>query len=398
VYKGTMPDKDLIVGLNSTETALVAAAESLVPALRDTAEQSDIDGGLPEQNIAALRDAGLLRMSVPPAYGGHAIGMRALLGVASELGRGCSSTAWVASLFYNGGIACGFFGDAVRDVIWGNNPDAMLCGSVGVAHPAVSVDGGYLVSGQWRWLSGVNHADWVGVEVAHDTGRAMVVVPKSDLTVLDTWHMAGMRGTGSHSVVAENVFVPTDQMLSFAKLAAGGYRRPEADEVLTRVPFPLSLPVALIGSVLGMGMAVYEYTVGVLRDGRPITSAGRPMYQLAIESPGFQTNVAKAAILIDSAVLQAGRAADDIDRAARTSTPPDAVAAARVRMDVSFAARQIRKAVDMLLDVGGASRFDTSNPVQRIWRDLGTVTRHPAFGSELNTDVYGRLLLGLETA
>jgi alkylation response protein AidB-like acyl-CoA dehydrogenase len=103
-------------------------------------------------------------------------------------------------------------------------------------------------------------------------------------------------------------------------------------------------------------------------------------------------------MLIDSAVLQAARAADDIDRATRSDQLTDELGNARLRMDISFAARQIRCAVDKLLDIGGAGRFDDSSPAQRLWRDLGTATRHPAFGTEINRDLYGRLLLGLQTS
>ena len=86
------------------EQALISAAASTVPILAGNAEKADTIRRLPEDNIAALRDAGLLRLSVPRVYRGHAVSMRACLAILAELGRGCPSTAWVVALFYGGGV------------------------------------------------------------------------------------------------------------------------------------------------------------------------------------------------------------------------------------------------------------------------------------------------------
>jgi alkylation response protein AidB-like acyl-CoA dehydrogenase len=387
--------------LTSSEQALVSAAGSLVGLLGDNAAQADTARRLPEQNIAALREAGLLRLAVPRAYHGRASSMRACVAILAELARGCPSTAWVMSVFYSGAISGGLLNDQVRHRIWGANPDATVCGARGVPVPALRVDGGYLLNGQWRPVSGAHHADWVALDSTTQTTQSTVhrgtaIVAASELSIRDTWHMAGMRGTGSDTVVAEDVFIPEEQMLSSTTARSGGYRRTGPDEALTRLPYSATM-VSLIGPVLGIGMAVYEHIVQKLKDGRPVISAAR-QHPLAIDAPGVQANVADAAMLIDSAVLQAARAADDIDRATRSDQLTDELGNARLRMDISFAARQIRCAVDKLLDIGGAGRFDDSSPAQRLWRDLGTATRHPAFGTEINRDLYGRLLLGLQTS
>lgn len=390
------PSRD---GLTAGERDVVSAAADLVPLLRDNADRADADGRLPEENIAALREAGLLRLAVPAAYGGHAVGMRALLAVLEELGRGCGSTAWVLSVFYSGGIVAGLFDDGVGQRIWAGNPDVTLCGVIGVPVPVRSVDGGLVLDGQWGWASGLHHADWIGLDVVTERGgtpeRGLALLTTAELSTRDTWHMTGMRGTGSDSVVADDVFVPEERFLSFTRSATGAYRRGGEDEALTRTPFPEGLMVPFVGALLGMGRAVYEQIVNKLKAGRPVVSPAS-LHPLAIDSPGVQANVADAASLIDSAVLQAQRAAADIDRAARTGTALPPVVQARLRVDIGFAARQIRHAVDLLLDVGGATRFDLSSPAQRIWRDLGTASRHPAFTTDINRERYSRLLLGID--
>jgi alkylation response protein AidB-like acyl-CoA dehydrogenase len=178
--------------------------------------------------------------------------------------------------------------------------------------------------------------------------------------------------------------------MSFAKHAAGDYEH--AGEPLTRLPIA-ALALPLIAPLLGLGMAVYDLVVEKLVAGRPAISPSSS-HPLAVDSPGVQANVADAAVLLDSAALHAGRAAGDVDRAMFSGEPLSPVASARLRVDSSYAARQVRRAVELLLDVGGASGFAESSATQRLWRDLGTASHHPAFGMEINREPYGRLLLG----
>jgi alkylation response protein AidB-like acyl-CoA dehydrogenase len=246
--------------------------------------------------------------------------------------------------------------------------------------------------------SGAHHASWAILDIVagaegSSPDRGVALVPISELSIEDTWHMAGMRGTGSDTLVADEVFVPGERVMLLSRAAAAS--RPAQDtQALARVPMPQGLMGALAGPVLGMGMAVYDHIVEKLTDGKPLISGAR-LHARAVDAPGVQANVADAAMLIDSAILQATRSARAVDSATRTGARMTPLATARIRMDAGFAARQIRQAVDKLLDVGGASRFAESSPVQRIWRDLGTATRHPAFVTEIDRERYARLLLGI---
>ena len=279
--------------------------------------------------------------------------------------------------------------------------DATVCGSSAGAVPAKEVDGGYLLSGRWGWASGSHHASWAILDIVTGPGgsspdRGIALVSMTELSIEDTWHMAGMRGTGSDTIVADGVFVPEERVRLMSAAAAAPRSAQEAG-TLSPVPTPQGLQGlqgALAGPVLGMGMAVYDHIVEKLTDGRPLVS-GAKLHARAVDAPGVQANVADAAMLIDSAVLQAARSARAVDQAARTGARLSPLATARLRMDAGFAARQVRQAVDKLLDVGGASRFAESSPIQRIWRDLGTATRHPAFVTEIDRERYARMLLGL---
>jgi 3-hydroxy-9,10-secoandrosta-1,3,5(10)-triene-9,17-dione monooxygenase len=389
----------LTSGLRAEELELVSAAGALVPLLSANAEKADASNRLPDEDITALREAGLLRLGTPRAFGGHEAGASAVTAIAAELGRGCSSTSWVLVVYYTATLALWLFPDEVRREVWEQDPDATVCGSSAGAVPVRTTDGGYLLSGRWGWASGSHHATWAILDVSTEPGspspdRGIALVPMSELSIEETWHMAGMRGTGSDTIVGDDVFVPRERVLFLSKAAAAASRPVQGLPALSPVPRPQGLAGALAAPALGMGMAVYDRIVAKLAEGRPLIS-GAKLHARAIDAPGVQANVADAAMLIDSAILQAARSARAVDAATRTGTPMTPVATARLRMDAGFAARQIRAAVDKLLDVGGASRFAESSPEQRIWRDLGTAMRHPAFVTEIDRERYAHLLLGL---
>ncbi|MFG1643348.1 acyl-CoA dehydrogenase family protein [Amycolatopsis sp. NPDC049252] len=388
----------LTADLPAEELALVSAAAALVPGLSANAAAADATGRLPDDAVAALRKEGLFRLATPRRYGGHEAGACAATAIAAEVARGCPSASWVLTVYYTASIALWLFPDRVRHRVWDEDPDATVCGSSAGAVPARAVDGGYLLSGRWGWASGIHNASWAILSVVTEAGTSpqesgFALVPTSALSIEDTWNMAGMRGTGSDTIIADDVFVPEEQVI-FASRAAGASRPVQEPSMPLSVPKPQGLMGALAAPVLGMGMAIYDHVVAKLGAGRPLVSAGRSPAR-AIDSPGVQANIAEAAMLIDSAILQASRTAHAVDRATRTGARLSTLAIARSRMDCGFAARQIRQAVDKLLDVGGAGRFAESDPAQRIWRDLGTATRHPAFITELDREQYAKLLLGI---
>lgn len=376
---------ELTTDLAEDEVALVSTASSLVPALRANADTADAVRTLPDETVTAMRKAGLFRLATPRAYGGAQAGSRAVTAIAAEVGRGCSSAAWVLTVFYSGGLATWLFPEAVRRRVWETDPDATVCGSSSGRAPVRQVDGGYLLSGRWGWASGVHHATWIVLDIVgeNSTDRGLALVPTRDLTIEDTWHMAGMRGTGSNTVVADKFHVPQEQVLFLSRTAASVPG--------VTLPRPQGLDSTLAGPLLGMGMAVYDHVVAKLSEGRRLASGIR-----AIDVPGIQTGVADAAMLIDSAIMQAARSAQAVDRAMRTGERLTPFEEVRVRVDAGIAARQVRKAVDKLLDVGGAGCFAESCPAQRIWRDLGTAIRHPVYVLEVSRERIARLLLDVD--
>jgi 3-hydroxy-9,10-secoandrosta-1,3,5(10)-triene-9,17-dione monooxygenase len=153
------------------------------------------------------------------------------------------------------------------------------------------------------------------------------------------------------------------------------------------------LTVTAIGPVLGMAEAALEHTRDILAKGKSI---GASLYRDAVDSPSVQYNVAEADSLIDTARLYSFRAVDDVEAGIRHGEQLDLATRSRIRMDVGVAAKRAREAVDLLLNVGGARGFSLSNPVQRIWRDVETASRHPMLSTELGREIYARAMLKIE--
>ncbi|MET8829513.1 acyl-CoA dehydrogenase family protein [Streptomyces sp. NPDC004610] len=372
----------------------VTAARSLRPLLTDEAPHSEERRTLTGTTLAALRRSGLLRLGTPTAHGGHGAGVRTAVEVCEELARGCSAASWVVGIAYGGALFASQLPLAERAALWGHNPSAMVCGSAGPSGTARRTGGGWTLNGSWPWMSGIHHADWALLGFTWPGGgdrpeRGLALAPASALVVEDTWHMAGMRGTGSDTAIADEVYVADSRTISLTAMAEGAYRRRHPGE--PRITFHLSINLPLVATAVGIAAAVLDAVVGAAARGGRVVS---PLHGLVSEAPAHQLGVADAATLIDTARLHLGRAAREVDTQARAGLRPPLVDRARLRMDASHAMRCARDAVSLLLDTAGAGSFADGSVLQRAWRDIETASRHAALSVHTSKEIYGRALLG----
>ncbi|WP_230991265.1 acyl-CoA dehydrogenase family protein [Streptomyces endocoffeicus] len=376
---------------------LVERAATLRPLLSRNADPTDRERGVPAENIDALAEAGLLALMRPARYGGLQTDHRTLLEVSREVGRACGSTAWLTSLLNANAWFVGLFPAQAQDDVWAHTPHARVAGVVTPSGTARVVEGGYRVSGRWAPASGCAHADWAVLGVTRpdaegtSDGVGIVLAPMSELTIEDTWFVAGMRGTASNTLVGEDLFVPAHRFHSVPDAIEGRYATPFTDEALYRGPFVPTAALVLTGPQLGLAAAAVDLLVE-RAPGRALTLTG---YTSQAEAPTVQLAAARAASLADSAQLHAYRAAADIDEAARAGVFPDYDARARMRMDAGMAAVHAREAVRIVCSAQGASSFGESNPLQRIWRDIETGSRHAVLNPEVAAEIYGKSLFGI---
>ncbi|MBV6759983.1 acyl-CoA dehydrogenase family protein [Rhodococcus opacus] len=383
----------------SERERLVTAARGLGPLLRENAARAEADRRVPEENIAALREAGLFDITKPARFGGAQEDFRTFLEVSLELGRSCGSTAWVTTLSNVTSFFVGAYPESVQQDVLGADPRIATCGVFTPTSTSVRVDGGYRVTGRWGFASASHHASWANVGIpltnadGDAVGAASAWIPMTDLSIDNTWYVAGMSGSGSDTLVADDVFVPDARILSVTDMMEGRTVSEFQDETLYHSSLVPVLALVLVGPVLGMAEGAYDAVLSTLQKNKPIAYS---YYQRSIDAPSTQLNMAVARSLIDQARLLAFRGADEIDAAAAAGRQMPVVERARARMDAAQAANLCREAVELLLNVSGAGSFAQVNPLQRIWRDLETSSRHAFINLNINQEIYGRALLGID--
>ncbi|MBW5481388.1 acyl-CoA dehydrogenase family protein [Streptomyces bambusae] len=375
---------------------LVARAAGLRADLWEDAPESDRTRRLTARSIAAVTDAGLMRLMTPRRLGGYEADIRTLLEVATEVGRGCGSTAWITGVLNAGNFVASLFPREVQDEVWSLNADARTALVLGMPARGVEVvDDGVVVTGEWGYVSGSLHADWVGVLIAvpTDGGENVVhfaLLRADELEIKDTWHFAGMRGTGSNTVVATAVFVPQRRLLPYAPLLNG-----ETDGVVDassryRNSLVGLFSIGLLGSMIGGAVAAFDF----VREAAPNRPAAGSKFPNQAESPTLQLDLAEAATKIETAKLLAAKIADTADAAAYAGEFPDVLTRAAARQNSTRVAHLCREAVDLLMTAYGSSAFSEANPLQRIWRDVNVGSRHAGFGMGIPAQLYGRALVG----
>ncbi len=377
---------------------MIEKAAGLRGLLEQHAEETDRLRRLSDDNVRALKEAGLCRLMVPRRFGGHQTDIRTYIAVMAEIGRGCGSTAWVASLINVCAWLTALFPQHAQEDVWGPDPDAWVAGSLAPHGEAIPVDGGWRVNGRWSWASGCLHAQWAacGIHMNNERGEmanlGLSLMPMKELTIEDTWFMAGMKGTGSNTIVAKDVFVPEHRFLPYPPAFQGTYRTEHADETVYRVAFVPVTVLILVGAQLGVARAALDHVIAKA----PTRGVTHTNFGKQAESTGFQILVAEAAMKVETAYLHAFRAAEDQDLEAERGTYPDLTARARIRSDTALVAKHCRDAVDLLVSAHGTTSLADWNRMQRLWRDVHVASHHAITEWQVNLEIYGKALLGVE--
>ncbi|WP_326835098.1 acyl-CoA dehydrogenase family protein [Amycolatopsis rhabdoformis] len=371
-----------------TADALMAKVRAAVPVLAAHADATEEGCRVAPESADALREAGAFALTTPREFGGLGADLVSTVRVLSELGRGCPSSAWVAGISAEAkGHFAKLLPDEVRAELYAD-PHARMC-AVGVPGEAVEVPGGVEITGRWSYASGSEDADWaiLAAMVAPGDGVPRVVgvlVPVSELSLERTWRVAGLRGTGSHTLVAEGVFVPAVRVL---EIPAGPDGAPDITlgEPLSLVAVGVMLAAPLAGAALG----ALDVVEGVLRKRKP------PMtpYEDLAASPSARQVFAEAEHLVNGGHDRLIHLAERI----QGMLPGEGIPAAQrsaFRMEIVSVLRQFLRAVDLLMDLHGSSGFSVDNPLQRYWRDLNVGARHLQFTSYLTIENHGLLVTG----
>src|SRR5499427_6052685 len=377
---------------------LLARAEKLIPVLRDRAAQTEELRRLPDETIAELHSSGLFRILQPARVGGSELPFRALFELTAVIGQGCGSTAWVLANLAAHHWLLGMWHPEAQDEIWGGSPDSLI--SSALIFPrgrARRVEGGYRLSGRWPFSSGVDYSTWnmFGAVVSdEETGQnepRMFLVPASDYSVIDTWQVIGLAGTGSKDVEVNDVFVPAYRTLAAERIRGGPNRGSEVNPgVLYQLPAVSLFAFAIAGTSLGIARGAIQHFAETTRT-RLSSYTGRNVADFA----NIQEHLAKAAALADAAEAIVLRDCDEATRITEAGVVPSLEQRARYRRDGAFAASLCTKAVDLLFAASGGAAVYERNPIQRAFRDVHGANAHYMLNWDVSGAVYGRVALGL---
>ncbi|OKI99860.1 acyl-CoA dehydrogenase family protein [Kitasatospora sp. CB01950] len=380
-----------------TREEIVERVAALVPALREQAAWSEDNRRLSEETVAALADAGVFRLRTPVRHGGYECDTATLVEVAMELGRADGAIAWTSSVFWIPTWIAGLFPDAAQDEVF-TSPAPRVCGTNSPSATAVPADGGIVVNGAWKFVSGAWHAGWQEIAAIllrpdAEPEPVMALVPMDELKIVDDWHTSSLRGTGSVTTVAEDLFVPEHRIIPMsASIRPQGLSRANAHSPVWRTPAALVAAASGAGVAVGLAKAAREAFFERL-PGRKITYTD---YEAQNEAPITHLRVAAAVNSIDQAEFHARRAAATVDAKAASGEEWKNEERARVRNDQGEATRLAKHAVDTLVSISGGTSIFLDVPLQRIARDIHAVALHALINPDTNAELYGRTLCGLE--
>jgi 3-hydroxy-9,10-secoandrosta-1,3,5(10)-triene-9,17-dione monooxygenase len=375
----------------ATRDEVLARARALAPAFAAHAEAAEEARRIPAQSAKDMLDAGFGRILLPEKIGGYGLGFEEWFDVTRELSKADASHGWCAGLIIHHAHLIAQFPEVAQKTLWAGGLDVPIAASFAPNVQAVPVEGGYRIAGKGSpFASGVDHCTWVMLggmtqDVAAPEWK-LFLVPPGQYTVRDTWFTAGMRGTGSKTIVTDNVFVPDGLALRLFDLRDGnGPGSAAYPSVFFHTPFFYYAPISFIAPMIGAAQGAYE----VFRDW---TKARKAQDGSAVaEKAAVQVRMARAAADIDAAELL-------IRRAVKVTDAPEAYSPqllARSVRDFARASELCVEAIDALIALSGTAGFASSHPIQRAWRDIHFMSMHIAVNVETNLGHFGRMELGL---
>jgi alkylation response protein AidB-like acyl-CoA dehydrogenase len=373
-------------------------ARALGPLLEDLSERTEQERRLPAPVLLALHDAGLFRLLLPRTLDGGEVDPITFVQVIEEVARHDASAAWclcqaagcsMTAAYLHPAEARAIFGDREAVLAWGPSLDAR----------AVAVDGGYRITGTWSFASGCRHATWLGgycaIQDADGSprrrpdgtpdGRTMLF-PAASATLVDVWHVTGLRGTGSDTFTVTDLFVPRERAVSRDDPSERRYPGP-----LYCFPSGSLYASGFAGVAMGLARSSLDAFIELARDKEPRSSR-----RLVRDSGLVQAQVAQAEAQLGAArvflVDALTRIWSHVSRAGRDLDLDQRV---QIRLASTYGIHQARQVVDTVHHAAGSSAVFTSSAFERRFRDVHTVTQQLQ-GRQAHFETVGRYLLGLE--
>jgi len=375
----------------SVDDELQGVAREISALARELALETERLRRLSDALVSSLRESGLMLAGAPREVGGLALAPGDALRCADEIARGDASAGWCVSIAATSSLLAAYLPAESRAELF-DDPRGIAAGVWAPRGKARPVDGGVAVSGRWAYCSGISDAALFFAGCIVDTGQgptgakprpSVIAIPKDELEIVDTWHTLGLRGTGSHDAVADELFVPTARVFSL-------FDGPVLDRPLYRFPifgyFALSIGAAALGNARGAIDEFAALAAGKVGMGSTRTLAQRSATQAAVAQAESSLRAARA--MYYEAIEAAWQAAQEEE-------PVPVTRRNDLRLAATYAVRTSADVVRSLYDLAGGTAIYDDSPLQRRFRDAHTATAHFQVNAA-SRELPGRILLGQE--
>ncbi|MCW8209267.1 acyl-CoA dehydrogenase [Verminephrobacter aporrectodeae subsp. tuberculatae] len=379
----------------ATAQHILERARQIAPVLREHSVDIEAQRHLPHAIVELLRDAGIFRATMPKAWGGPELTSMQQTELVETISAGDASAGWCAMIGMDSGIYSGFLPDDVARQVY----HSLDMANSGWIHPqgrAERVPGGFKVSGNWRFGSGITHCDVLvagclvyrngTLEPDLETGTPeqwrVIVAKPTDFKILDTWYTTGLTGSGSHDYSVDQLFIPEERSFSFTRPYRSGPLHSAPDAILRKMS----------GVPLGVARACLDYVRGLVHERieRETKIPWSDDVRVQATMARAEMKLAAARTSVYASLDMQWRKLADGDR----FSVDDRVATALARYN---AFRTCRSIVRMLFDlVGGASIYKKS-PMDRWLRDAETMCQH-AVAQDSILQLTGKVLMGGKSA
>lgn len=362
--------------LRDPHKGMLLAIRELAPVIAARAAEIEAARRLPPDLVDRLKSIGIFRMFVPRSHGGLELDLPAGLEVMKALARLDGSVGWIAIVAGVGGLFAAASRPELYQRVYQDGPDVAICGSSQPAGTAERVADGYLVKGRWPFASGCTHADWIGgFCIVTENGKPAlgpqgkpqvraVLLPAHDWEIEDSWHAAGLKGTGSHHITLRETLVPETHVFDL--------------DAAPRLSGPLYqalrqwLPLLHGAFSVGLAEGTVDELLALAHTGRQQLYAAVPMQ----ESEIFQFELGRI-----SADLRAAQAFYEVQvashwRRALSGAVNDADLLIEGARSAVWLATTCVGIADACFALAGSSAVYESSPLQRRLRDLHVGAQH----------------------
>jgi 3-hydroxy-9,10-secoandrosta-1,3,5(10)-triene-9,17-dione monooxygenase len=375
----------------------IARAHALVPLLREESAAMEAATRLTPRVLEAFHASGLFRYQQPKAWGGMELDFPTFYEIPEILARGDASAAWTFANLSSHHRQLAQWPVRAQEEIWGDDPDALIASGIAYHQGrARNVDGGLVLSGTWGFSSGVDPSTWnmlacVVREGDQNVDWCMCLVPVADYEIADDWKTLGMRGTGSRTVRANEIFVPAHRVLSM-QISKPGHSFPGLERhsnPMFRVPTSAMGGYGIGGVLLGNAQAALDATIASARS-RSTSYTGASMRDF----PTVQLRVGAAAAKIDAVRAWFSRDCEQVSALYKSGGALDLEGKLRHRRNCAMGVKLVTEALDSLHEMAGANGIYSDAPLERMFRDAHAGAAHFVFNMDAQMTPWALVALG----